>query len=82
MIMKKILFYISSFVLSVAFIACNSGFNQKEAEEILQKSELSATDYDNLLHMYESALDDAIKDGSRRNVGKRQRGSVADVCYG
>ena len=61
MIMKKILFYISSFVLSFAFIACNSGFNQKEAEEILQKSELSATDYDNLLHMYESALDDAIR---------------------
>lgn len=60
-IMKKIFLYLHSFILVMALCACGSGFSQDRADSILQKQELTEEDYDNLLLLYESAIDDAIR---------------------
>lgn len=48
-------------MLLVAFTACSSGFSQKEADGLLQKDKLTSDEYDRLLELYETAIDDAIE---------------------
>lgn len=59
--MEKISKYIICSILFFLAVACNGGFNNNEANELLTKTALSSDDYDRLLELYEMSIDDAIR---------------------
>lgn len=63
------------FILSMLFVACSSNFDNKRADEILIKSEISEAEYFELLKLYEIGMDDSIKIAKEENqsISKSQR---------
>ena len=58
--MRKSLYTIILFI-SLTFISCSSGYDRQKAEAILEKSELTESDYSELLRLYEIGMDDALQ---------------------
>lgn len=62
--MKNLLRYIVGIIVSIVVMACSGGFNQNNANELLQKENLTAEDYSKLIELYDVGMDDAIKASS------------------
>lgn len=58
--MKKLLQNIAGICMLALLTCCASGFDQKKADEILGKDNLSSEDYTELIDIYETGMDDAI----------------------
>ena len=78
--MKK-LFYYMLISLSISATACSSGFDCDRANELLQKSEMTESDYSELIKMYETGIDDTLKFASENNnnLSERQREEIMTV---
>lgn len=59
--MKKYISYIAGVAFLFSLMACSSGFNQKQADELMEKENLTAEDYSALLDLYNEGMDDAIE---------------------
>lgn len=53
---KIFLFLVILFVTS-----CSSGFDNKKAQSLIEKQSLSSEEYSEMLEIYESGIDDALK---------------------
>lgn len=58
--MKKIFSFLCIAVLLFIAVACNNGFDQKKAEELLDKENLTEEEFSELLDIYEIGLNDVI----------------------
>lgn len=66
--MKKIIRNILSAAIGIlVFAACISGFDQKEANELLRTENLTTEQYDRLLDLYDEGMDDAIEAAGKKD---------------
>lgn len=72
--MKKSIYTIF-YILSLLFVACSQSFDNKRADEILLKSEISEAEYSELLKLYEIGMDDSLEIAKKGNpsISKSQR---------
>lgn len=79
--MKILLSNIATLALALLLAACSSGFNQEKANELLQKETVTAEEYDELLQLYETGMDDAIEFSKKedKSLSEQQRNEVLTV---
>lgn len=83
--MKRIISYIASVIVSLTFLllmtTCGSGFDQAKASELLQKTSISSEEYDELLLLYETGMDDAIVFSKKedKSLSEKDREEVLTV---
>lgn len=57
--MKKLFSCLIACLILAATVSCSSGFDQKKAEALLEKTTLTTEDYDEMIKLYSKAIDDA-----------------------
>ncbi len=79
--MKRILLHIASVAFCVMMAACGSGFNQNKATELLHKQTFTHEEYDELLHLYETGMNDAIEFSKKddKSLSEKDRNEVLTV---
>lgn len=79
--MKRILLHIASVAFLVMMAACGSGFNQNKATELLHKQTITPEEYDELLQLYETGMNDAIEFSKKedKSMSEKDRNEVLTV---
>lgn len=70
--------YIFSLVLATIFLSCSPKFDNERAEELLLKSQISENEYDELLKLYETGMDDSLEIAMNGNsdISKKEREEI------
>lgn len=50
-------------------LSCSSGFNNKKAQSLIEKQNLTTEEYSEMIEIYESGIDDAIRFSKESSSG-------------